>query len=69
MQVTDSYQPLPWRNVLNRRRVKVGVSAYDTTPSGIRIDVNHIGAGVMVWEFPDAAASWIQQVRSLAFPE
>jgi chitinase len=26
-------------------------------------------AGVMVWEFPDAAASWIQQVRSLAFPE
>jgi len=26
-------------------------------------------AGVMVWEFPDAAASWIQSVRSLAFPE
>ncbi|KAJ3560713.1 hypothetical protein NP233_g10657 [Leucocoprinus birnbaumii] len=26
-------------------------------------------AGVMVWEFPDAAASWIQQVRSQAFPE
>ncbi|KAG1770689.1 glycoside hydrolase family 18 protein [Suillus occidentalis] len=26
-------------------------------------------AGVMVWEFPDAAASWIQAVRSLAFPE
>ncbi|KAH7914241.1 glycoside hydrolase family 18 protein [Hygrophoropsis aurantiaca] len=26
-------------------------------------------AGVMVWEYPDAAASWIQQVRSLAFPE
>ncbi|KAL0953844.1 hypothetical protein HGRIS_005021 [Hohenbuehelia grisea] len=25
--------------------------------------------GVMVWEFPDAAASWIQQVRSQAFPE
>lgn len=25
--------------------------------------------GVMVWEFPDAAADWIQQVRSLAFPE
>ncbi|KAG1795178.1 glycoside hydrolase family 18 protein [Suillus plorans] len=26
-------------------------------------------AGVMVWEFPDAAASWIEAVRSLAFPE
>ncbi|TFK39803.1 glycoside hydrolase [Crucibulum laeve] len=26
-------------------------------------------AGVMVWEFPDAAASWIQSVRALAFPE
>ncbi|KAF8809476.1 glycoside hydrolase family 18 protein [Phlegmacium glaucopus] len=26
-------------------------------------------AGVMVWEFPDAAASWIQTVRSQAFPE
>jgi chitinase len=26
-------------------------------------------AGVMVWEFPDAAASWIQAVRALAFPE
>ncbi|KAL9713573.1 hypothetical protein Ac2012v2_003184 [Leucoagaricus gongylophorus] len=26
-------------------------------------------AGVMVWEFPDAAADWIRQVRSLAFPE
>ncbi|KAF8892265.1 glycoside hydrolase [Infundibulicybe gibba] len=25
--------------------------------------------GVMVWEFPDAAAAWIQSVRSLAFPE
>jgi len=25
-------------------------------------------AGVMVWEFPSAAASWIQSVRSLAFP-
>ncbi|KAH9940688.1 glycoside hydrolase [Amylocystis lapponica] len=25
-------------------------------------------AGVMVWEFPDAAASWIQTVRSQAFP-
>ncbi|KAF9466090.1 glycoside hydrolase superfamily [Collybia nuda] len=24
--------------------------------------------GVMVWEFPDAAAAWIQSVRSLAFP-
>jgi len=24
--------------------------------------------GVMVWEFPSAAASWIQSVRSLAFP-
>ncbi|TBU27275.1 glycoside hydrolase family 18 protein [Dichomitus squalens] len=27
------------------------------------------GAGVMVWEFPDAAASWIETVRSQAFPE
>ncbi|KAG2113001.1 glycoside hydrolase family 18 protein [Suillus discolor] len=26
-------------------------------------------AGVMVWEFPDAAASWIEAVRALAFPE
>ncbi|KAG2042641.1 glycoside hydrolase family 18 protein [Suillus americanus] len=26
-------------------------------------------AGVMVWEFPDAAAAWIKTVRSLAFPE
>ncbi|KAG6336460.1 hypothetical protein ID866_2631 [Astraeus odoratus] len=26
-------------------------------------------AGVMVWQFPDAAASWIQTVRSAAFPE
>ncbi|KAH9852021.1 glycoside hydrolase [Lenzites betulinus] len=26
-------------------------------------------AGVMVWEFPDATASWIQTVRSQAFPE
>ncbi|RDB20822.1 Basic endochitinase [Hypsizygus marmoreus] len=26
-------------------------------------------AGVMVWEFPSAAAAWIQSVRSLAFPE
>ncbi|KAJ3560712.1 hypothetical protein NP233_g10658 [Leucocoprinus birnbaumii] len=26
-------------------------------------------AGVMVWEFPDASASWIESVRSLAFPE
>ncbi|KAF9454330.1 glycoside hydrolase family 18 protein [Macrolepiota fuliginosa MF-IS2] len=26
-------------------------------------------AGVMVWEFPDAAAAWIQDVRSIAFPE
>jgi len=26
-------------------------------------------AGAMVWEFPDAAASWIETVRSLAFPE
>ncbi|KAG2075692.1 glycoside hydrolase family 18 protein [Suillus decipiens] len=26
-------------------------------------------AGVMVWEFPDAAAAWIEAVRSLAFPE
>ncbi|KAF9240692.1 glycoside hydrolase [Melanogaster broomeanus] len=26
-------------------------------------------AGVMVWEYPDAAASWIQTVRSIAFPE
>ncbi|KAH7908480.1 glycoside hydrolase family 18 protein [Hygrophoropsis aurantiaca] len=26
-------------------------------------------AGVMVWEYPDAAASWIEEVRSLAFPE
>ncbi|KAI0731318.1 glycoside hydrolase [Earliella scabrosa] len=25
-------------------------------------------AGVMVWEFPDAAASWISTVRSQAFP-
>ncbi|OCH85900.1 glycoside hydrolase family 18 protein [Obba rivulosa] len=25
-------------------------------------------AGVMVWEFPDAAASWISTVRSEAFP-
>ncbi|KAL0576275.1 hypothetical protein V5O48_005719 [Marasmius crinis-equi] len=25
-------------------------------------------AGAMVWEFPDAAASWIQAVRSLSFP-
>ncbi|OJA08654.1 hypothetical protein AZE42_05283 [Rhizopogon vesiculosus] len=26
-------------------------------------------AGVMVWEYPDAAAPWIEAVRSLAFPE
>ncbi|OCB91529.1 glycoside hydrolase [Sanghuangporus baumii] len=26
-------------------------------------------AGVMVWEFPDAAADWIATVRSQAFPE
>ncbi|KAF9223993.1 glycoside hydrolase family 18 protein [Gyrodon lividus] len=26
-------------------------------------------AGVMVWEYPDAAAAWIQGVRALAFPE
>lgn len=26
-------------------------------------------AGVMVWEYPDAAASWIATVRSVAFPE
>ncbi|EIW79383.1 glycoside hydrolase family 18 protein [Coniophora puteana RWD-64-598 SS2] len=26
-------------------------------------------AGVMVWEYPDAAAAWIQTVRSQAFPE
>ncbi|KAG2136273.1 glycoside hydrolase family 18 protein [Suillus cothurnatus] len=26
-------------------------------------------AGVMVWEFPDAAAAWIEAVRSFAFPE
>ncbi|KAF9223962.1 glycoside hydrolase family 18 protein [Gyrodon lividus] len=26
-------------------------------------------AGVMVWQYPDAAASWIQTVRSVAFPE
>lgn len=26
-------------------------------------------AGVMVWEYPDAAAAWIKAVRSLAFPE
>ncbi|EIN12384.1 glycoside hydrolase family 18 protein [Punctularia strigosozonata HHB-11173 SS5] len=26
-------------------------------------------AGAMVWEFPDAAASWIQTVRSQSFPE
>ncbi|EIW79384.1 glycoside hydrolase family 18 protein [Coniophora puteana RWD-64-598 SS2] len=26
-------------------------------------------AGVMVWEYPDAAASWIETVRSVAFPE
>ncbi|KAF8588811.1 glycoside hydrolase family 18 protein [Ramaria rubella] len=26
-------------------------------------------AGAMVWEYPDAAASWIQTVRSQAFPE
>ncbi|KAF4610520.1 hypothetical protein D9613_006969 [Agrocybe pediades] len=26
-------------------------------------------AGVMVWEFPDAAASWIKAVRAQAFPE
>ncbi|KAG2128558.1 glycoside hydrolase family 18 protein [Suillus clintonianus] len=26
-------------------------------------------AGVMVWEFPDAAAAWIQAVRAFAFPE
>ncbi|KAF9266951.1 glycoside hydrolase [Marasmius fiardii PR-910] len=25
-------------------------------------------AGAMVWEFPDAAASWIQAVRKLSFP-
>ncbi len=25
-------------------------------------------AGVMVWEFPDAAAAWISAVRSIAFP-
>ncbi|TFK83689.1 glycoside hydrolase family 18 protein [Polyporus arcularius HHB13444] len=25
-------------------------------------------AGVMVWEFPDAAASWISTVRSVAYP-
>ncbi|KAI1792510.1 glycoside hydrolase [Ganoderma leucocontextum] len=26
-------------------------------------------AGVMVWQFPDGAASWIKTVRSKAFPE
>lgn len=26
-------------------------------------------AGVMVWQYPDAAADWIRSVRSLAFPE
>ncbi|KAF8202262.1 glycoside hydrolase [Pholiota molesta] len=26
-------------------------------------------AGVMVWEFPDAAAAWIKAVRAQAFPE
>ncbi|KAF9240657.1 glycoside hydrolase family 18 protein [Melanogaster broomeanus] len=26
-------------------------------------------AGVMVWEYPDAAATWIKEVRALAFPE
>jgi chitinase len=26
-------------------------------------------AGVMVWEFPDAAASWIEAVRAQAWPE
>ncbi|EIW79374.1 glycoside hydrolase family 18 protein [Coniophora puteana RWD-64-598 SS2] len=26
-------------------------------------------AGVMVWEYPDAAADWIKAVRALAFPE
>ncbi|KAF8577414.1 glycoside hydrolase family 18 protein [Ramaria rubella] len=26
-------------------------------------------AGVMVWEYPDAAASWIETVRSLSWPE
>ncbi|EIW77020.1 glycoside hydrolase family 18 protein [Coniophora puteana RWD-64-598 SS2] len=26
-------------------------------------------AGVMVWEYPDAAADWIKSVRALAFPE
>ncbi|KIK61785.1 glycoside hydrolase family 18 protein [Collybiopsis luxurians FD-317 M1] len=26
-------------------------------------------AGVMTWEWPDAGAAWIEQVRSLAFPE
>ncbi|GJJ10813.1 hypothetical protein Clacol_005041 [Clathrus columnatus] len=26
-------------------------------------------AGVMVWEFPDATASWIKSVRAQAFPE
>ncbi|KIJ57853.1 glycoside hydrolase family 18 protein [Hydnomerulius pinastri MD-312] len=26
-------------------------------------------AGVMVWEYPGAAATWIEEVRALAFPE
>ncbi|KIJ65610.1 glycoside hydrolase family 18 protein [Hydnomerulius pinastri MD-312] len=26
-------------------------------------------AGVMVWEYPDAAAAWIKSVRAVAFPE
>ncbi|KAG6334703.1 hypothetical protein ID866_4382 [Astraeus odoratus] len=26
-------------------------------------------AGVMVWQYPDAGVSWIQTVRSIAFPE
>jgi len=26
-------------------------------------------AGVMVWEFPDAAAAWIKAVRAQAWPE
>ncbi|KAF8845083.1 glycoside hydrolase family 18 protein [Paxillus ammoniavirescens] len=30
---------------------------------------NGWNAGVMVWEYPDAGAAWIQTVRSVAFPE
>lgn len=35
----------------------------------LRTDKAFADAGVMVWEFPDAAADWIREVRSLAFPE